>query len=206
MGNKSNDSVAESRANDFQLLFKKAVAGDTNAFWSLIEPYSRLIYAIAFGIFNDPDQAQDILHDVYLEAFRSLGNLRNPNRFSAWLNTLTHNLCYEALRKKSRAKQKMSDVFLHQPRVMLVYEVLVKEEELKQLESALNTLPEPFRVILGLKYMNQYSCAEIAEILGISVAAVKSRLFEARKLLATRMTAAAQPGDFKVKGGSHNEL
>ncbi|MCX7767244.1 MAG: hypothetical protein N2246_11115, partial [Candidatus Sumerlaeia bacterium] len=55
-----NSSVADTEAGNFQLLFKKAVAGDTNAFWSLIEPYSRLIYAVAFGILNDPDQAQDI--------------------------------------------------------------------------------------------------------------------------------------------------
>ncbi|MCX7767064.1 MAG: RNA polymerase sigma factor, partial [Candidatus Sumerlaeia bacterium] len=143
---------------------------------------------------------------VYLEAYRSLGNLRNPGKLSSWLNTLTHNLCYESLRKKTRARQKMGEVFLQRPRVMLVYEVLVKEEELKQLESALNALPEPFRVIIALKYMNQYSCAEIANILGISIAAVKSRLFEARKLLASKMTAVITPKNLNVNGGSHNEM
>ena len=50
-------------------------------------------------------------------------------------------------------------------------------------EADLRQLPEPFRVILALKYMNAYSCREMAEILDISISAVKSRLFEARKLL-----------------------
>ena len=67
--------------------------------------------------------------------------------------------------------------------VVPVAELMEKEERLSHMEEALGHLPEPFRVILGMKYMNDYSCREIADILDISVSAVKSRLFEARKLL-----------------------
>ena len=71
--------------------------------------------------------------------------------------------------------------------VVPVGEAQEKERRLVTMEEAMKGLPEPFRVILNLKYMNDYSCKEIAEVLEISVAAVKSRLFEARKLL-RRMT------------------
>ncbi len=188
MSGLSGDAETADSERILRLRFKKAVAGDVDAFWALIEPYSGLIYSVAFGILKDPERAQDILHDAYLKAFRSLNNLRNPGLLASWLHSLTRNLCYEVLRKDARAERKKIEVFRHRPRVVPIYEVLVKEEELRQLQKALATLPEPFRIVLGMKYMNRYSCKEIAEVLDISIAAVKSRLFEARKLLAHRMT------------------
>jgi RNA polymerase sigma-70 factor (ECF subfamily) len=62
-------------------------------------------------------------------------------------------------------------------------DIMAQEEWLTNMEEALGQLPEPFRVILALKYMHHASCQEIAQILDLSMPAVKSRLFEARKLL-----------------------
>lgn len=171
----------------FQIHFNKAANGDEESFWVLIEPYGGLIYSVAFGILNDPEQAQDILHEAYISAFHSLNSLRNPNRLAAWLYSLTRNLCYNTLTKKSLANQRVSEIGRYQPRVIPINEVLVKEEELRQLEKAICALPEHFRIILGMKYMNNYTYKEIAKALDISIETVKSRLYEARKLLTRRM-------------------
>ena len=85
--------------------------------------------------------------------------------------------------------------------VVRVSEMARKEKWLNQMEDSMQHLPEPFRVILGMKYMNSYSCRQIAEILDISVPAVKSRLFEARKLLARRMGDQDQTSRHAADGG-----
>lgn len=180
ISNEASDDINQKR-------FKLACQGDHDAYWALIEPHSGLIYSVAFGILKDHEQSQDIMHEVFIRAFKSINNLRNAKRITPWLYTMTKNVCYDLIRKNVRADLKKSDVIYAQPKVVPIHEVLIKEEELKLLQTALNSLPEPFRIIIGMKYMNQYSCKEIAGALDISVEAVKSRLFEARKLLAKRM-------------------
>lgn len=170
--------MAESNAE----LFKQAKHGDADAFWKLVSPYRGLVYSVALGILKDSERAEDQLHDVLVTAFKSLGNLRDPAKLASWLHSLTRFRTMELIRKEQRLRTAM-----HQsaalPRVVSVAEMAEKEQWLTHMEDALNHLPEPFRVILGMKYMNDYSCKEMAEILDISIPAVKSRLFEARKLL-----------------------
>jgi len=182
--------------------FSRAIEGDRDAFWALMEPYGGLIYSVAYGIMKDPEQARDVLHEVYIKAFRSLSNLRNPRLLPSWLHSLTRNLCYDLMRKSSRAASKRGDVYRSRPRVVPIHEVLIREEELKILEKAIESLPEPFRLIVGMKYMNDLRYREIAAILDISMGAVKSRLFEARKLLAARMAGLKKASQAASEGGN----
>ena len=174
-------------------LFQQSVQGDPDAFWTLIEPFTGLIYSVALGIMKDPDAACDVLHESYIKAFNSLYNLRDPNRLGSWLHSMVTRISYDALRRRSRDEKNMEEVFRRGPRIVPVDEMLVKEEELNHLEKALGTLPEPFRIILGMKYMNRYTCADIARALDINIGTVKSRLYEARKLLVKRMKEQEQP-------------
>ena len=187
MKKKASGSPKRFSDEAMRLRFKRAAEGDQDSFWALIEPYGGLIYSVAFGIMKDSERAQGILHEVYIAAFHSLDNLRNPGRLGAWLYTITRNLCYDILRKEKRIREKKGDYYRSRPRVIPINEVLVQKEEFRLLGEAVLTLPEHFRVVLGLKYMNQYSCRDISEVLNISIEAVKSRLFEARKLLRRRM-------------------
>ncbi|MBN1901455.1 RNA polymerase sigma factor [Candidatus Sumerlaeota bacterium] len=181
--------------------FQKAIQGDPDAFWALIEPYSGLVYSVAFGIIKDPEIAQDVLHEVYVKSFHSLNNLRSPGRLSSWLHSMTRNLCYDFLRKQNMAEGKKADVYHHATKVVPIYDVLIQKEELQQLEQALSNLPEPFRVILGMKYMNRLSCREISSALDISVEATKSRLFEARRLLARKMNEVPKSKQSRLNNG-----
>lgn len=174
-------------------LFQQSVQGDPDAFWTMIEPFTGLIYSVAFGIMKDPDAACDVLHESYIKAFNSLYNLRDPHRLASWLHSMVTRISYDALRRLNRDERNMGEVFRRGPRIVPIDEMLVKEEEMKSLEKALATLPEPFRIILGMKYMNRYSCEEIARALDINIGTVKSRLHEARKLLAKRMNEQEQP-------------
>lgn len=170
------------------VLMKRALRGEAEAFWELIRPWERLIYAVAIGVVKDREKAEDVVQDTYVRAFSTLGNLRTPSKLSGWLYSMARNIAYEHLRKTSRQRQIAEKA--PTPEVVPISSLMIKEEESQLLDRCLNELPEAHRVVLGLKYMNNLACKEIAETLGIGLEAAKSRLFEARRALRARMIAA----------------
>ncbi len=173
-------------------MYERSLEGDTEAFWELIRPSERLIFAAALGVMKDQERAQDVVHDVYVRAFTTLGNLRSPSKLSWWLYSMGRNVAHEHLRKQGRQEKLATDP-RSRPEVISVPEMMIHEEELIMLSEAMADMPEAHREVLTLKYMNGFSCKEIAQTLEIGVEAAKSRLFEARKLLRKRMKAAGKP-------------
>lgn len=171
-----------------EALLKRAVEGNPDAFWALVQQHEQMLFAVALGILKDGEAAQDVVHDVYVRAFSTLGNLRSSSRLGSWLYTMTRNLAFEYLRKVERqrkiAKLKPPEAVISVP------DMLIQEEEFRMMDEAMQDLPETHRVVLGLKYLNHMSCKEIAQTLGIGLEAAKSRLFEARKALRVRIKAA----------------
>ena len=164
---------------------QQAVQGDANAFWQLVRPHERLLFSVAFGVVRDGDEAQDVVQDTYLRAFSTLGSLREPGKIGGWLVAMARNIAFEHVRKNDR-QHRTHSAYRH-PEIVPVSDLLIAEEESAALDAAFKHLPEVHRVVLSLKYMNNLSCKEIAEALGIGVEAAKSRLFEARKALRARL-------------------
>jgi len=172
-------------------LFRRAIQGDRDAFWQLVLPFRGLIYSVAFGSLRNHERAEDELHDVLLIAFRSLSSLRDPAKLPNWLYSITRNHVLDTQRREQRLHKALETAAREPALVVPLSDSAEREEALVRMEEALRHLPEPFRVILGLKYMNDYSCREIADILGLPDTTVKSRLFEARKLLRKKTLALA---------------
>jgi len=113
------------------------------------------------------ERAEDLLHDVLLTAWGALSNLRDPAKLSSWLYAITRNRIMDLARREERAARGA-------PRAgprrggRAGARMLEREAWLDRMEASIARLPEPFRVILALKYMNDYSCREIAEILDLS--------------------------------------
>ncbi|MDX2177930.1 MAG: sigma-70 family RNA polymerase sigma factor [Candidatus Sumerlaeia bacterium] len=180
---------SDSATKQTEALHRKALQGDAEAFWKLVKPHERTIFAVALGVLRDPERAEDVLHDTFLRAFSSLGNLKSETRLSSWLYGMARNVAHEHLRKAVR-QEKTVAAMPARPEVVPVTAMLMEEERMKQLDACLDALPEQHRIVLGLKYMQNLSCKEIADTLGIGLEAAKSRLFEARKALHARMKAA----------------
>lgn len=173
--------------------------GDREAFWRLVGPHRGLIFATALGMLKDPEAAEDLLHETLLTAARSIGTLRDLPCLPAWLHTMTRNLALDSIRRQQRGRRAMAAA-ARQTRVIPVGEWVEKEAWLTTMEQAIGELPEPFRVILALKYINEYSYEQISRALGITLGAVRSRLFEARKLLKSKTEALAQAREAKDNG------
>jgi RNA polymerase sigma-70 factor (ECF subfamily) len=173
-------------------VFRRAAEGDRDAFWQLVTPHRGLVYSVARGMLGNHERAEDEMHDVLIAAFKALPTLRDPSKLPSWLYSVTRNHVLDLIRREQRLRRAAEGAAhlvgeASVARVVTVSERTEREQWLTAMEETIERLPEPFRVILGMKYMNDYSCGEISEILGISVAAVKSRLFEARKLLRKKM-------------------
>ena len=168
-------------------LFQRARDGDRDAFWQVISPYRGLIYSVARGMVGAHERSEDLLHDILLVAYQSLPRLKDPSRLPSWLYAMTRNHVMEVARREQRLRRATLESGAGLAPVAPVIDLLDREQYLAEMDEALSRLPEPFRVILALKYTNDYSCRQISEILDLSVSAVKSRLFEARKLLRKNM-------------------
>ena len=169
-------------------VYRRAVSGVPEAFWELVRPFERIVFSTALGVVRDPDRAQDVVHDTWVRAFSTLGNLRSPDKVGPWLHSMARNIAHETIRKAERMVRNLSQA--PSPEIVSVPSLMMAKEELQLLEVQLRELPEPHRVVLSLKYMNNLSCLQIAELLGIGIEATKSRLFEARRALRARMKAA----------------
>jgi RNA polymerase sigma-70 factor, ECF subfamily len=180
--------------------------GQPESFYELVRPYERRVYAAAFAILRNQQDAEDAAQEAMLKAFANIGKFRAEARFSTWLIQITVN---EALmrRRRERAvtmegiddrREEDSD---YAPRDFADWreipsEALERKEIRERLAQALATLDRKYREVFVLRDMEQLNIQETAEALGISVAAVKTRLLRARLMLRDLLAAGWGQGWF----------
>lgn len=164
-----------------------AASGDRSAFERLVHETSGLVCAITLATTRDVSMSEDVAQDVYLEAWKGIGRLRNPTSFLPWLRQLARNRSRLALRTAIRRRQRITD---GAPDDMLsaaadphadALSVLVSAEEKAQLQAALDSLPAASREVLVLYYREGRSVRQVSELLSIGEDAVKQRLARARE-------------------------
>lgn len=173
---------------DEQALIRAAQRGDLNAFNELVLLYQGRVYNLAYRIMGDGDAAADASQEAFISAYRAIGGYRGGS-FRAWLMRIVTNACYDELRRRRRRPASslealyVADVA---PGEVLVNgdegpEAYAQRQDLNRaLHAGLQTLPEEQRVTLVLSDVQGYDYQEIAEITGVSLGTVKSRLSRAR--------------------------
>lgn len=190
----------ETAARTFQseaALIARLQAGEEKAFEAIFNKYSPKLYNVAQRILGEPADAQEVIQEVFLTVFRKANTFQGNSQFSTWLYRLTVN---EALGKIRKSKNKQKEVeyeeFLpkfqddghHAVRPVVDWSDTVEEQyagqELRQLLSeALNQLKPVDKSVVVLSDVEGMSDKEIAEILNLTVSAVKTRLHRARLFL-----------------------
>ena len=186
-------------STDEQLeLVVQAQAGDRQAFDALVSRHRSRVYYLALSMLGSRDTAMDIAQDAFVQAYLSLGTLRSPEKFASWLMAITRNLCLMHLRRSRETA--MPEEYL-QP--------VVQQEPESDVLPILDSLPKGARSAALLYFVEEMKQAEIAEFLGISLSAVKSRIRDARLRLQKEMidmvkrTAKKEPGDEFNKSLQH---
>jgi len=180
----------ESRWKEDQTLIARVKKGDYDAFERLVRKYEARIFHHCLKFLNNQDEAEDILQETFLQVYKSLDSFRGEAAFSTWLIKIATNNCLMRIRKKKKVDIVSIDKPIEIDGSQLPREIVdwsknpfsqVSNDEIRAvLDQAISGLPEDKRVILVLKDVEGFSNIEISEMLGISVAAVKSRLHRAR--------------------------
>ena len=167
---------------------------EPEAFYELVHPYERMIYATAISVVKNPADAEEVAQEAVLKAFSNLRRFRAESKFSTWLLQITYN---EARMKLKRARlhlyesiddQRQNESGDFWPKDFADWrpipsELLEQSEMQKAVQDAINALSPTHREVIILRDVQHLSMKEITGILGISGASVKSRLHRARLVL-----------------------
>lgn len=166
-------------------LIARAKEGDIDAFEALYEKYKNSVYRTALAITRDRMAAEEILQDAFLRAFRHIDNVHDGSPISPWLHRIAINLAYTWSTKRSRwltPLEHVIDRLIAAPVTSPEYSI--EQNELQQVvREAIDQLEFPHRATIVLFYLEEFSLAEIAEIMDVPVGTVKSRLYYGREKL-----------------------
>jgi len=165
-------------------------AGDQEEFSRLVDTYSAKIYRLATRMLNQQQDAEDVLQETFLKAYRGLKSFDGRSKISTWLFRIATNEALMVLRRKHPEFVSIDEPVEteegEQEPVQIVdwcclpEHELLSEEARQRLDEAVQKLPESLRVVFVLRDINDLSTLETAEVLGLSETAVKTRLSRAR--------------------------
>jgi len=184
---------SEEDAEDVRLM-RLVAGGDTSAFEKVIERHQALVAGTAARMLGSNSDVEDIAQQVFIRVWKSARRYVPRAKFTTWLLKITRNLVFNELR---RAKRRAHVPLQSEPgaeEIPLKDETnpapdasLLEDELQRAIEEAIMQLPESQRMALVLRRYEQLSYEEIAEVLDLSVPAVKSVLFRARTELRSRL-------------------
>jgi RNA polymerase sigma-70 factor, ECF subfamily len=186
-------SETPTNGGDDARLVRQVLAGEIPAFDELVRRYQRRAMAVSYRLLNNRDDAMEVTQDAFLKAFDKLGSLSRPERFGSWLLRIVSNLSLN--RRRSRALRKATSLDVAEPdettpgdnqpdvREDRPDEVASGSEVQVLIQRELEKLPDKQRQALVLFSVQKMPQKEVAELLGLSVEAVKWHVFSARKKL-----------------------
>jgi RNA polymerase sigma factor (sigma-70 family) len=172
--------------------FALATAPLTQDFDRVTTPHFDAAYNLARWLTRDPHDAEDVVQEAYLRAYRFFSSFRGGDG-RAWLLAIVRNTCYSWLTQHRRLQSALDPVELEEelaaPAEHGPEEILLRESAQQQLAQELEQLPLEFREVLVLRELEELSYQEIASIAAIPIGTVMSRLSRGRRLLRTRLEA-----------------
>jgi RNA polymerase sigma-70 factor (ECF subfamily) len=167
-----------------------ARTGDKEAFSKLVEKYQKPVYSVCYRMLGTPTAAEDAAQEAFIRAYQALDRYDPDRSFATWLLSIASNYSIDQIRKRkvtilSMDSEKYGWMVPPDPGPSPERAALEKEKQ-ALVQSLLAELSETDRAAVILQFWHEYSYEEIAETLELSVSAVKSRLFRARRLLAER--------------------
>lgn len=165
---------------------ERAKSGDAAGFEAILARYERQIYGFICRLMGNTDDAEDLTQECFLRAYANLPKTREEVNLSAWLHRIAANACMDVLRRRKLVRWLPLDVATDQPATSRhgdsdPADTYMKRESREEVVKVLNRLTPRYRMCLLLREYQDLSYDEMAEVMGVSPAAVKSTLFRARE-------------------------
>jgi RNA polymerase sigma-70 factor, ECF subfamily len=174
---------------DVQLMLK-AGTGDLHAFETLVLKHQKSVLNAAYRYTGNPSVAEELAQDVFVRVFRAANSYRPEARFSTWLFTIVRNVCSNYRMREGKQDHQI-DTGADLPSISNdeenPEEKAIRHELEFKIQKEILALPESLRMPLILSQFQQLPYEEIAQILDLTVSAVKVRIFRARQALAEKL-------------------
>ena len=177
-------------------LIQKALSGDQASFTELLNRHKRLAYKLALGIVKDPAEADDLVQESFIKAFRSLSRYNSKYAFTTWLCKIVSNHCLDYLRRRKIRAFSLDEPIADQdgyikreiPDWTLNPEwQFVRKQRMISIEQAIDSLPPRYKRVIVLRHKEDRSYEEISTMLRIPLGTVKAQIFRARELLKKKL-------------------
>ena len=167
------------------VLVERARAGDEEAFASLVRAYQGPVYNLAYRMLGTVTEAEEATQETFLRVYRSLHTFDRGQKLSSWILAIASHYCVDRLRRRRVSWVPLEELPAAQAASSEGPERgLLEREKQEEIQALLAQLPETYRVVIVLRYWHDLSYEEMAEILGSTASAIKSRLHRAREVLA----------------------
>jgi RNA polymerase sigma-70 factor (ECF subfamily) len=192
---------AHSSADDSTLV-RAAHNGDMGAFEELVARHRDKIYARAYSMMRNEDEAIDLSQEAWIKAWQRLKQFQGESSFATWMTRITINLCLDQLRRHKRQRadsieamdEESGGVERQMPVVTVNPTERLERGELRQrIDQALNQLSYAHRTVIVLHEFEEMEYKEIAKTMGCSIGTVMSRLFYARRKMAALLSDLKKP-------------
>ena len=190
MGKKNKSALSDEK------LIASALDGDQQAYQELLIKYQKTVFHIILKIIRNADDAQDLVQETFMRAFKTLASYRSEFRFSTWLCKIAANCSIDYLRKKKiRAFSMDKPIETKNGTVEVEFqdkganpeEYMLRKQRLISIEEAIESLPEKYKEVIVYRHHDDKSYEEIAKIMNIPIGTVKARIFRARELLKKKL-------------------
>ncbi|MBN8194179.1 RNA polymerase sigma factor SigW [Bacillus sp. NTK074B] len=171
---------------------KQVLKGDQNAFAELVELYKNKVFQICYRMLGNRHEAEDIAQEAFIRAYINIETFNQKRKFSTWLFRIATNLCIDRIRKKKPDYFLDAEVAGTEGLTMysqVAADVQLPEDEVENMElqetiqTEISKLPEKYRSVIVLKYIEELPLQEISEILDLPLGTVKTRVHRGREAL-----------------------
>ena len=192
-------------------LVARSRTGDMDSFNQLILRWERPIYALAYRVIGQEEDARDVAQETFLRAFRALPGFKGQAKFSSWIYRIALNLCRDWIRRKRRTPVSqmpedldLSELAAERGASESVEDLVARRELSAVVEEVMALLPEEQRTAVILKEYHGMTFQEIADLQGCPLSTVKTRLYQGlsvlRKHLKERTPSPTQPAVRRTSG------
>jgi RNA polymerase sigma-70 factor (ECF subfamily) len=174
-------------------LIEEALEGDTSSYGLLVTRYKNSVHNMAYRMMNNAEDAEDIAQEAFISAYRSLDRFDTNRRFSPWLFRITINLCIDHLRRQRYRPIYIDDegTYMDEGESKIQIpdsspdpQMMAETAEIREIiEGAIAGLSPKYRAVLMLRYLEDFTYAEISEALDVSTNTVKTHLHRGREIL-----------------------
>lgn len=176
---------------------KEVLKGDHNAFGEIVEIYKDKVFQLCYRMLGNRHEAEDMAQEAFLRAYVNIHTFNTKLKFSTWLYRISTNLCIDRIRKKKPDFYLDAEVAGTDGLNMyaqVAANTTMPEDEVESLElqdtiqREILLLPEKYRTVIVLKYIEELSLKEIGEILDMPIGTIKTRIHRGREALRKQLS------------------